>query len=149
MRARRAASARRASFAGATTSLVTSTSAIPASTNASASSVFWQQMPTAPRAICARAIAPHLCDLACGRSRSPARRDGLGHRIEVALEGREIEHEGRRLDRVEQVAGSSGQSLRHRPKVGSDSTFRQARNVRRKWREITVGNSGSDPEFGV
>ena len=54
---------------GATTSLVTSTSAMPAATNAAASSIFWQQMPTAPRGdLQPCAMSGHLCDLACGRS---------------------------------------------------------------------------------
>ena len=44
----------------------------PASLSASASPSLAQQTPTAPAAVCSRAIAAHLCVLACGRSVSPA-----------------------------------------------------------------------------
>ena len=52
------------------TSLVTSTSRMPAATNTAASLTFWQQMPTAPSATWRRAISGHLWLLAWGRRRT-------------------------------------------------------------------------------
>ena len=70
--ASRASAARRSSFRRPTTWLLTSTSVTPACTSACASLTFWQHTPTAPWAICRRAITAHLWVLACGRSRTPA-----------------------------------------------------------------------------
>ncbi len=72
--ARLASAASRASLAAPATSLVTSTSPMPASTIVSASDTFWQHTPTAPSAICRLATWGDLCVLACGRRRTPALR---------------------------------------------------------------------------
>ena len=73
-RTRPASTATRASLARSMTSLEMKMSAMPAMASASASLVFCTQTPTAPAAICSRAIAAHLCILACGRRRTPCRR---------------------------------------------------------------------------
>ena len=46
-------------------------SSMPAAASASASLVFCTQTPTAPAAICRRAMVAHLCIFACGRRRTP------------------------------------------------------------------------------
>src|ERR1700742_2074162 len=46
---------------------------MPPATSASASDTFWQQTPTAPKAICRAAMTDDLCVLACGRRRTPSR----------------------------------------------------------------------------
>src|SRR5262249_15133849 len=53
------------------TSLLTSTSAMPPSTIASASDTFWQQTPIAPAAIWRLPISGHLCVFAWARTRTP------------------------------------------------------------------------------
>ena len=87
-----ASAARRASFVAPTISLVTSTSRTPAATKASASPTFWQQMPTAPRSICASAMSGHLCDFACGRSATA----GAAHGVAPSDRGCARTHRGRR-----------------------------------------------------
>ncbi len=67
---RAASAARFASLRAPTTSLVTSTSAMPPARKGSASEVFCTQMPTAPAATWRRAISTHLWLLACGRTRT-------------------------------------------------------------------------------
>ena len=84
---------------------------MPAATNAAASSTFWQQMPIAPRAICAFAMSGHLCDLACGRSARPEPAHGVGHQVEVVLERVEVDDERGRVDGVERIADAGGDSL--------------------------------------
>ncbi len=85
-RARVASAASRSSLAPPQISLVTSTSPTPPSTMISASLTFWQQTPTAPRAICRQAMTGLLCVLACGRSRMPGG-NAPAIEFEVPLEG--------------------------------------------------------------
>src|SRR5262249_55495760 len=59
------------SLAGLMTSFESRISVMPPWTKASASETFWQQMPTAPAAICFSAMVEHLCVLLCGRRRMP------------------------------------------------------------------------------
>src|SRR5579872_1222987 len=68
MSASRASSASRSTLRRPATSLETRTFCTPPRTIASASETFWQQTPTAPRAICILAISGDLWVLACGRS---------------------------------------------------------------------------------
>src|SRR6266404_2635352 len=71
MRASRASAASRAHLCAPAISLLTSTSATPPCTIASASLTFWQHTPTAPSAIWRRPITGDLWVLACGRRRTP------------------------------------------------------------------------------
>ena len=70
----------------------------PPSTSASASLTFWQQTPTAPRAIWREGDLGALWLFACGRSAHPRTAQASRRAPEVALEGIEVEEEGRRVD---------------------------------------------------
>ena len=107
----RARPARRASFAALTISLVTSTSRMPASTNAAASSTFWQQMPTAPSATCRFAISGTLVRLGVRPQCHGRSAHGVGHQFQVALEWIEIDDQRRRLDGRHGIAGPRGHAL--------------------------------------
>ena len=83
---------------------------MPAATNASASPTFWQQMPTAPRSICASAMSGHLCAFAVRAQRDARAAHGVRHQVEVALERVEVDDERRSVDVVDGVAGAGGQA---------------------------------------
>ena len=150
MRASRAATARRASFAGCTTSLVSSTSRPP------------PRRTRSPRrssgSRCRRRrgrSAPWRCPGTCATWRGAAAAGRTTRRpsaivSRLRFEGGRSTHERRGLDRVERVAGAGGRVAR-RPKVGSDSAFRRARNVRRGARLVSpFPNGAADPiEFVV
>ena len=70
----RASATTRAIFSVVTTGDVISTSSTPPSTITSASLTLAAQTPTAPSAICRRAMMGHLCVFVCGRSPSFRRR---------------------------------------------------------------------------
>ena len=140
-----AIAASRASVSAPTISLVTSTSRMPASTNASASPTFWQQMPIAPRSICWCAISGTLVRLRVRTERDagPARR--MGHQVEVSLEGIEVDHERGGVDVVNGVADARRNSLHGRNRTAQ---MPEADDSRDETRRATWGRRPLEQPIG-
>ena len=113
----RASAARRSSLRGARPPRwTTSTSGDAAPTSTSASDTFWQHTARPRRsAICSGAIIRRLVRLGvrAQRARRPCA-DSVGHAVEVALEGVEIDHQRRRVDLGQRHARRlAGGGMRH------------------------------------